>query len=478
MLECCEFLQDVWHCPKTNGTQHILHSSSHIVDTTTRQGDSPGDFNPTEGFDDFPKSSTRQSIARWYNKSFLVSGIPKKKDSLNLRIHKAVQHWTPRQSGQLVDTHDPLSTRPLGATAPQHLRCVFSFATGRSWSVIYFTGSCYTWNTWSHSCVKHALILLSKNVLEQCWVPIGDLTQVFAMKLGNHTHFPYVPRSNFAWWNWENTHCFLALISVTGGGVTIRHDGTLRTRRWRYVPTMDVGKPAEKQGNDLGKISVSIGNPSTQRVDSPLSMVRFRGGESILPRILWDDFSMKRWLDFSHGTLWDRLRFTRGFLTWQKSHTHTSNNHLLFFVSEGVLEVEWLDTLTLHNWWICQGSWTLLDCSWTTSGCHRQVFGSFERCEWKEMSLKKSWSLEGRWQEFAKVLPTLQKTAIFFQFRVVLLFWYMCVARSWDHWLILEQWTAISAPVMCEWTLKQQDRCFVKSFVKSQQLRESSNLSK
>ena len=58
---------DVWHCPKTNGTQHILHSSSHIVDTTTRQ-----------------------SIARWYNKSFLV------------------------QSGQLVDTHDPLSTRPLG----------------------------------------------------------------------------------------------------------------------------------------------------------------------------------------------------------------------------------------------------------------------------------------------------------------------------------------------------------------------------
>eukprot|EP00434_Breviolum_minutum_P026601 symbB.v1.2.023513.t1/scaffold2153.1/size87802/4 len=44
---------DVWHCPKTNGTQHILHSSSHIVDTTTRQGFSPGDFNPTEGFGDF-----------------------------------------------------------------------------------------------------------------------------------------------------------------------------------------------------------------------------------------------------------------------------------------------------------------------------------------------------------------------------------------------------------------------------------------
>ena len=28
--------QDVWHCPKTNGTQHILRASSHIVDTNTR----------------------------------------------------------------------------------------------------------------------------------------------------------------------------------------------------------------------------------------------------------------------------------------------------------------------------------------------------------------------------------------------------------------------------------------------------------
>ncbi|CAE7247245.1 unnamed protein product [Symbiodinium sp. CCMP2592] len=41
---------DVWHCPKTNGTQHILHASSHIVDTPTRQ-----------------------RIARWYNKSYLES---------------------------------------------------------------------------------------------------------------------------------------------------------------------------------------------------------------------------------------------------------------------------------------------------------------------------------------------------------------------------------------------------------------------
>ncbi|CAL1158101.1 unnamed protein product [Cladocopium goreaui] len=57
---------DVWHCPKTNGTQHILRASSHIVDT-----------------------NARQSIARWYNKSFLA------------------------QSGQLVDTPDPLA-RPLG----------------------------------------------------------------------------------------------------------------------------------------------------------------------------------------------------------------------------------------------------------------------------------------------------------------------------------------------------------------------------
>ena len=28
--------QDVWHCPKTNGTQHILRASCHIVDTNTR----------------------------------------------------------------------------------------------------------------------------------------------------------------------------------------------------------------------------------------------------------------------------------------------------------------------------------------------------------------------------------------------------------------------------------------------------------
>ncbi|CAL1158095.1 unnamed protein product [Cladocopium goreaui] len=40
---------DVWHCPKTNGTQHILRASCHIVDT-----------------------NTRQSIERWYNKSFLA----------------------------------------------------------------------------------------------------------------------------------------------------------------------------------------------------------------------------------------------------------------------------------------------------------------------------------------------------------------------------------------------------------------------
>ena len=144
-------------------------------------------------------------------------------------------------------------------------------------------------------------------------------------------------------------------------------------------------------------------------------MVSVRGGGWLhLPRILWDDFSITRWLDFSHGTLWDRLRYTCGFFWHVRNLTHTSNHHLLFlWVSEGVVEVEWLDTLTLHNWWICQGSWTLLDCSWTTSGCHRQVFGSFERCEWQEMSLKKSWSLEERWQEFAKVLPTLQKTEIF-----------------------------------------------------------------
>ncbi|CAE6970063.1 hypothetical protein AK812_SmicGene34507 [Symbiodinium microadriaticum] len=58
---------DVWHCPKTNGTQHILHASSHIVDTPTRQ-----------------------RIARWYNKSYL------------------------EQTGQLRNTYDPSATGPLG----------------------------------------------------------------------------------------------------------------------------------------------------------------------------------------------------------------------------------------------------------------------------------------------------------------------------------------------------------------------------
>ncbi|CAJ1333780.1 unnamed protein product [Effrenium voratum] len=58
---------DAWHCPKTSGTQHVLHASSHIVDTVTRQ-----------------------RIARFYNDSFL------------------------RQTGKLVSTHDPLANKPLG----------------------------------------------------------------------------------------------------------------------------------------------------------------------------------------------------------------------------------------------------------------------------------------------------------------------------------------------------------------------------
>mmetsp|Transcript_31088 Transcript_31088/g.58311 ORF Transcript_31088/g.58311 Transcript_31088/m.58311 type:complete len:215 (+) Transcript_31088:45-689(+) len=58
---------DVWHAPKTNGTQHVLHASSHIVDTRTRQ-----------------------RIARWYNKSFL------------------------QETGQLNNSFDPLATGPLG----------------------------------------------------------------------------------------------------------------------------------------------------------------------------------------------------------------------------------------------------------------------------------------------------------------------------------------------------------------------------
>eukprot|EP00440_Ansanella_granifera_P045845 gb/GFBE01049662.1/.p1 GENE.gb/GFBE01049662.1/~~gb/GFBE01049662.1/.p1 ORF type:complete len:219 (+),score=15.02 gb/GFBE01049662.1/:1-657(+) len=58
---------DAWHHPKTSGTQHVLRATSHIVDT-----------------------STRQKVARSYNKAYLA------------------------QSGQLKDTFDPLSGRDLG----------------------------------------------------------------------------------------------------------------------------------------------------------------------------------------------------------------------------------------------------------------------------------------------------------------------------------------------------------------------------
>lgn len=78
----------------------------------------PGDFNPTEWFGEF--SEVVHQAVHCTVVQQVLPGVrdPPTKDSLNLRIHKAVQHWTPRQSGQLVDTHDPLSTRPLGATAP------------------------------------------------------------------------------------------------------------------------------------------------------------------------------------------------------------------------------------------------------------------------------------------------------------------------------------------------------------------------
>ena len=118
---------------------------------------------------------------------------------------------------------------------------------------------------------------------------------------------------------------FLALISVAGGGVTIRHDGTLRTRRWRCVPTIDVEKPAEKkQGNDIGKISVSIGNTSSNGGFSTVDG-SFSGWRIHLPRLLWDYFSIKRWLDFSNGSELceiDSDLYIVDYLTWQKSHTH------------------------------------------------------------------------------------------------------------------------------------------------------------
>ena len=127
----------MWHCPKTNGTQHILHSSSHIVDTNTRQG-GPWPFPLQLSGIDFPKS---KGLQLWTSKICIstvlyqavhctvvqqvlpgVRASKKTKDSLeseNPKLCPAVLR-SPRQSGQLVDTHDPLSTRPLGA-CQQHL---------------------------------------------------------------------------------------------------------------------------------------------------------------------------------------------------------------------------------------------------------------------------------------------------------------------------------------------------------------------
>ena len=189
MLECCEFLQDVWHCPKTNGTQHILHSSSHIVDTTTRQGDSLAISIQLSGLVIFRSRPPRQSIARWYNKSFLVSGILQQKRFVESENPQGCPALNPEAIWTTCGyPWSFVNTTTRRNSTSSTFGAFFPLQFGRSWSLIYFTGSCYTWNAWSHSCVKHALILLGKHqeveFLQQCWVPMGDLTQILPGETG------------------------------------------------------------------------------------------------------------------------------------------------------------------------------------------------------------------------------------------------------------------------------------------------------
>lgn len=127
---------------------------------------------------------------------------------------------------------------------------------------------------------------------------------------------------------------FWALISVAGGGVTIRHDGTLRTRRWRCVPAIDVENQRKKTGQWHWK-NLSF---NRKHIDSnggfSTVTVSVWGGESICREYSGMIFPSNGGLIFPMELCEIDSDLPVDFLTCQKSHTHThtSNNHLLFLL--------------------------------------------------------------------------------------------------------------------------------------------------
>lgn len=135
---------------------------------------------------------------------------------------------------------------------------------------------------------------------------------------------------------------FWALISVAGGGVTIRHDGTLRTRRWRCVPAIDVENQRKKTGQWHWK-NLSF---NRKHIDSnggfSTVTVSVWGGESICREYSGMIFPSNGGLIFPMELCEIDSDLPVDFLTCQKSHTHT-HTHLKqppsFFV--GFPKVYW-----------------------------------------------------------------------------------------------------------------------------------------
>lgn len=135
--------------------------------------------------------------------------------------------------------------------------------------------------------------------------------------------FPICPAVKFCLVKLGKHPFFLALISVAGGGVTIRHDGTLRTRRWRCVPAIDVENQRKKTGQWHWK-NLSFNRKSFDS-NGGFSTVdgSFSGWRIHLPRILWDDLFHQKVAWFFRLELCEiDSDIPVDFLTCQKSHTH------------------------------------------------------------------------------------------------------------------------------------------------------------
>lgn len=112
--------------------------------------------------------------------------------------------------------------------------------------------------------------------MEQFWVPMGNLTQVFAMKLGFPYSFLICPTQILPGETGKTPHFFCI---------------DFRRRWWCYYPpwwyftdpqveicsTIDVENQRKKTGHDIGKISVSIGNISWNGEVFPAGHLSFFG---------------------------------------------------------------------------------------------------------------------------------------------------------------------------------------------------------